>query len=117
MRLATSFAALFAMLLQAFIVQTHVHPAAFAFAAGIERADVSQDGTLSHAEVSAPDAHAFGCPICHALASNSASLTDAAAVAHAETARTEATALAIALAPRAHTHSWRSRAPPSHLSA
>ena len=117
MRLATRYAALFAMLLQAFIVQTHVHPAALAFGAVIERTEASHEAALGQAEVSAPDAHTFGCPLCHALASNSATLTDAAAVAHAETARAEATALAIAQAPRAHTHSWRSRAPPSHLSA
>lgn len=115
-RRAARFAALLALLLQAFIVQAHVHPAALALGGGVERMQ-DVDDAAAHAEASAPEAHAFGCPICEALASNSLALGEAASSVHAERARSESATLAIAQAPRAHTHAWRSRAPPSRLSA
>jgi hypothetical protein len=55
------------------------------------------------------------CAVCQALAAGgSATLPTAASLIAADAVGEQAT-LAIAAAPRAHTHSWRSRAPPSFL--
>jgi hypothetical protein len=113
---ALRFAALLALLLQVFLVQTHIHPASLPLSLGVERAEAS-DNDLSGAELSAPDDHQVGCVLCEVLAASGAvALPDASSLVEAESARSEAAILALAQAPRAHSHYWRSRAPPSRLS-
>lgn len=110
---AFALAALFAVFLQAFVVQTHVHGSLGAARPAYEQAN-AQPGQSS-AEVSAPDAHQVACALCQTLATAGAALlpSDAAAVAAGKSA--DAGPAALSLAPLAHTHSWRSRAPPSFL--
>ncbi len=109
-RIATVFAALLAVFLQAFVVQTHVHAIPIA-PAGIEHsADASGD---AHASVGSD--HQRFCAVCQALAAGgAATLPETTSLITADAVGQEAV-LAIALAPRAHTHSWQSRAPPSLL--
>jgi hypothetical protein len=110
-RAAFTLVALLAVFLQAFLVQTHIH-ASPVFAPAYERA-AHNEGSHSATHVSAAIDHQQGCIICQALAANgSATLTDAAAVASTSNAAYETAALEIRRAPRAVTHSWRSRAPP-----
>jgi hypothetical protein len=107
-RPAFALVALLAIFLQAFVVQTHVHGPS-AFAAGYEqRADGGQ-------HVEAAGEHQVSCALCQALASaGAATLPGNTWVLAAERAN-EVAAVALALAPRRHTHSWQSRAPPSFL--
>lgn len=111
-RTATVFAALLAVFLQAFVVQTHIHAAPFApIKVGVER---SLD-TSGETHVSIGSEHQRFCVVCQTLAAaGAAMLPSAASPIAADTDDAEAVA-AIARAPRAHTHSWRSRAPPSFL--
>jgi hypothetical protein len=106
------FAALLAVFLQAFVVQTHIHAAPVApIKVGFER---SLD-TSGEAHVSIASEHQRFCVVCQTLAAaGAAMLPGAASLIAADTDGAEAVA-AIARAPRAHTHSWRSRAPPSFL--
>jgi hypothetical protein len=107
--MAFVFAAMLAVLLQAFAVQTHIHAFA-APSAAYEQADSSSSHDGAHATVAD---HQTICVICQALAANgSATLADGAQVAALTASTNETTALAIRLAPRALTHSWQSRAPP-----
>lgn len=105
--------ALVALLIQAFVVQIHTHDAVPYVGAAIERpADHNQPG---HAHFS--EAHdQAGCITCIAFAaSGRAILADAVLLSAAHDAVYETAALAIRRAPRALTHSWRSRAPPLAL--
>jgi hypothetical protein len=111
-RIAFVFAAMLAVFLQAFAVQTHIHAlAAPVIAAGHEQAaDSSATPDGAHATVAD---HQTICVICQALAANgNATLADAAQLAALTASSNETAALAIRRAPRALTHSWQSRAPP-----
>lgn len=105
-----TFAALLAVFLQAFIVQTHIHvPAAIQFASGYEQSsahDVSAHATSSDQKVM--------CTLCQVL-SNAHTLLASPAILLAATQTNAASNIALALAPRAISHFWQSRAPPSFL--
>lgn len=111
-RQAVTFAALLAVFLQAFIVQTHIHvPAAIQFASGYEQSsehahDVSAHATASDQKVM--------CTLCQVL-SNGHTLLASPAIVLAATQTSSASDIALALAPRALSHFWQSRAPPSFL--
>lgn len=107
-------AALFAILLQAFAIQTHVHiytpfsAPALVQAGGEDAHAHGAHASLAHGQVL--------CAICQALAASGtavlppdANLTETPAIAR------EAAAIVLPDAPRAQTHSWRSRAPPISL--
>jgi hypothetical protein len=107
---AFALVALLAVFLQAFVVQTHVHgPAPIRI--GIERP--SADHPELHAL--AGDEHQIACALCQTLASAGAATLPSAASVLASGAASTAAIIAIALAPRALSHAWRSRAPPTHL--
>jgi len=111
-RQAVTFAALLAVFLQAFIVQTHIHvPAAIQFASGYEQSsehahDVSAHATASDQKVM--------CTLCQVL-SNGHTLLASPAILLTTTKTNAASGIALALAPRALSHFWQSRAPPSFL--
>lgn len=109
-RQAFTLAALLAIFLQAFVVQTHIHTPV----APIALSAAETGGHGDQHVVSASD-HPRICAICQVLSSSSAApLPDAAAALVAE--RTSAVALvALALAPRTISYFWQSRAPPSFL--
>jgi hypothetical protein len=109
-RPAFALVALLAVFLQTFVVQTHIHgPAAF-FGNYEQRADAH----AAH-QVEAVDEHQASCALCQALAAaGSATLPSEASVVAAGRA-SQAAIVSLALAPRVHTHSWQSRAPPSFL--
>jgi hypothetical protein len=111
-RAAFTLAALLAVFLQAFVVQTHIHTSGLLTQPAYERvADDSASGDGAHATAALD--HQQGCVICQALAANGgAALPDAAFVAATTNAAYETAALEIRRAPRAVTHSWQSRAPP-----
>lgn len=111
-RQAVTFAALLAVFLQAFIVQTHIHmPAAIQFAAGYEQGGADTHDVSAHATAS--DQKVM-CALCQVL-SNSSTLLTSPAILLAITQINAATDIALALAPRAISHFWQSRAPPSFL--
>jgi hypothetical protein len=111
--LAFSFAALLAVFLQAFVVQTHVHAYAAPVSASFELPAHAVHDSSEH--VSADSGHQAVCMICQALATaGTATLTSATPIAAVEHV-TEAAMLALSLAPLVHSHSWQSRAPPSFL--
>ncbi|HYD87386.1 MAG TPA: hypothetical protein VEA80_07920 [Vitreimonas sp.] len=103
-------AALLAVFLQAFVVQTHVH--AFAFGApAVERSESA--AAENHASDVVGAKHAGACVFCEALRSSGrATLPLAAEISAEHSVAAEASTLAIQLAPFAASHSWRSRAPP-----
>lgn len=112
-RASVVLAALIAVLIQALVVQTHSHPADPFAGFAIERA--ADHDAPGHAHVEATHEQA-GCITCVAFAAGGISIAPgAAALAAFESAASQATALAIRRAPRALTHSWRSRAPPIAL--
>lgn len=100
--------ALVAVFLQVFVVQTHVHGPA-PFTAGIE-----QTGDAEQHVVTA-DEHQIACSLCQTLASSGAALSPNPNAALAAERDTAVAILALTLAPRAHSHSWQSRAPPEFL--
>jgi hypothetical protein len=112
-RIATVFAALLAVFLQAFVVQTHIHASPFApINLSFER---SVDASGGDTQVSAAGDHQRFCAICQALAAaGAATLPSGASLISTDSAGEQAI-LALTLAPHAHTHSWQSRAPPSFL--
>ena len=116
-RPAFALAALFAVLLQAFVVQTHIHAPAAPIGVAIERVADGADTQATH--VSAADEHqAFACVVCQALArGNSAVLAAAASSLVATEAISEAATYALPRAPPIAAHPWRSRAPPFVLQA
>jgi hypothetical protein len=115
-RPAFALAALFAVLLQAFVVQTHIHAPAAPIGVAIERM-AGLDMQAAH--VSAADEHqAFACVVCQALArGNGAVLAAASSSLVAAEAIGEAATYALPRAPSIAAHPWRSRAPPSVLQA
>lgn len=108
--------ALLAVFVHAFIVQPHIHTAPqTTMSAAHERASAARpvDAVTAHASNSA---HHAACVICEVMATSGQMAAPAAVVvAPADVVFRDATALAIARAPRALTHSWRSRAPPAAL--
>lgn len=80
-----------------------------------ERASTARPVDAATAHASNPAPHA-ACVICEVMAtSGQMAAPDAVIVEPADVVFRDATALAIALAPRALTHSWQSRAPPTSL--
>ncbi|HYD72118.1 MAG TPA: hypothetical protein VEF55_03210 [Candidatus Binatia bacterium] len=116
-RYAFALAALFAVLLQAFVVQTHIHAPVAPIGAAIERVADGSDALI--AIVSAPDEHqAFACVICQTLASaGSAVLTAPVSGLAASEAISEAATYALPRAPPIAAHPWQSRGPPIVLQA
>ena len=111
-RQAVTFAALLAVFLQAFIVQTHIHvPAAIQFASGYEQSHAHPHDVSAHATAS--DQKVM-CTLCQVL-SNSNTLLASPAILRAAAQTNAASDVALALAPRALSHFWQSRAPPSFL--
>ncbi|MEZ5959289.1 MAG: hypothetical protein R3C30_02525 [Hyphomonadaceae bacterium] len=110
-RKAFTLAALLAVFLQAFVVQTHVHaPAApLAFA---QQTDITHDADT---HVSASSEHQLICAVCQALAASGAATLPNAAVAQIIDHTSTLAVVAIALAPRTISYFWQSRAPPSVL--
>jgi hypothetical protein len=110
---AVLLAALLAVVLQTFVVQTHVHTYGAVREAGYEQGQTSNDNAEVHLTNSGDK---FGCAICDVLATAGHSTRpEANTVATEAVASNEVTALAIRRAPRALTHSWQSRAPPIAL--
>ena len=116
-RSAFALTALFAVLLQAFVVQTHIHAPVAPIGAGIER--IAEGSTAPIASVSAPDEHqAFACVVCQTLASGvSAILTQPVSGLITAEATSEAATYTLPRAPPIASHSWQSRAPPTNLQA
>jgi hypothetical protein len=105
-------AALFAILIQAVAVQTHVHalPSA-AFVIGVESSAgaVASDPQLAHDQRAA-------CVLCQTLASSGRGLLAVGVMLAAPDAATlDAVAPIIASLPPPPAHAWRSRAPPLSL--
>ncbi|MBX3510432.1 MAG: hypothetical protein KF700_04470 [Hyphomonadaceae bacterium] len=112
-RAAFSFAALAAIALQAFAIQTHIHPAAPVASAESTLANGGDHSAPAHAEaLHTPP----GCILCAAAAASSG-VTLAARTALLAPARILAATPTplLAIPPPARTHLWRSRAPPIAL--
>lgn len=112
-RVFVMLAALVAVMIQAFVIQTHIHETAPFMATAFERvADHDEPG---HTHLTATHEQA-GCITCTAFAANGVSIApDAFTLIASLNATTEAATLAIRQAPRAISYSWRSRAPPIAL--
>lgn len=108
--LAPLLAALLAVFLQAFVVQTHVH--AFALGApAIERTQENASHTDSADVVSAH--HAAVCAFCEALRSGGRTiLPPVVEIVGERQVLVEAYARALPATPQIISHAWRSRAPP-----
>jgi len=108
-----TFVALFALLLQAFEVQTHVHaygaqPAVAAAADSAHAPPSGQRASLQHRQLL--------CAVCQSLAATGAAVVPArTTLAMGPAIAREAAAIFLPDAPRALTHVWRSRAPPISL--
>ena len=110
-RFATLFAALLAIVVQTFIVQTHIHATLPLANASVEQSVSANDG--AHATASHDQAQ---CAICLTLASNgNTTLAAPAAFIDAHNASNALTAVAIRDAPRIVALPWQSRAPPIPL--
>ncbi|HVY86067.1 MAG TPA: hypothetical protein VG943_13100 [Caulobacterales bacterium] len=111
-----TFAAIFAILLQALLVQTHVHrpgeagaPLAFA---GQSLGDTDQKSP----HVAMPKPAQGECVLCETMAAaGSAVLVSAVAVAATHGPIPFAPARIVASPPRIDAHPWQSRAPPRHV--
>lgn len=111
-RALVTIAALIAIALQAFIVQTHVHafaaPVAIAAQAGQASADHAEHASNGHAQAA--------CVICMTLAaSGRATLANAAALSAEHRASFDVATFVLPRAPPAISHAWQSRAPPIAL--
>jgi hypothetical protein len=106
--------ALFAVFLQAFVVQTHVHAPGSVAVVGHELNGATASGD-SAPHVSAIDSDQVSAVLCQVLtAAGAATVPNPSVTALAE--RPADTAItALTLAPQLHTHSWQSRAPPTLL--
>lgn len=106
-------AAVAALFLQIFVVQTHTHVQAPLGSLAYEQPEEhARDG---HAHVSAPQQQG-GCIVCEVFAASGQSIApDSATLSADHNAAYETAALAIRRAPRALTHVWQSRAPPIAL--
>jgi len=108
------FAALFAILVQTFVVQTHVHTAGEAGGSNAQLVQWASHGA-AHASpsVAAPGAQHDDCVLCQTLAMSGASVLAAASsvsLSHDVSISLPLAALELVAAPPAH--SWQSRAPP-----
>jgi hypothetical protein len=106
--------ALVAVFLQAFVVQTHVHAPGTVAVVGHEL-NVANGSDDSVPHVSASNSDQVAAILCQVLAGASAVTLPVPTVAAEAGRTTNAAIIALALAPRLHTHSWRSRAPPTIL--
>lgn len=105
--------ALLAVFLQAFVVQTHVHVSGSTYSV-----NYSQQSGAAHdlsIDANAAGDHQVACVICQAMTTAGTATLPSAAIIAATVSTNADTILALAQAPRVHTHSWRSRAPPSFL--
>jgi Protein of unknown function (DUF2946) len=103
--------ALLALLLQGFLVQTHVH--VFSLAASYEQSAGATHSDSAHLDAAHQQA---SCVICQALANSGRAALPQAPKFVAHLSGTYETAVrAIRNAPRSLTHSWQSRAPPIAL--
>lgn len=109
-RQAFTLAALLAIFLQAFVVQTHIHTPVMAISAGLD-----DDGGAVHEHAASASDHQRVCVICQVLSSSGSATLPSTAVLAVAKLTSLAAGVALAMAPRVHTHSWRSRAPPSIL--
>ncbi|MBL8546636.1 MAG: hypothetical protein JNL81_09225 [Hyphomonadaceae bacterium] len=105
--------ALLAVFLQAFVVQTHVHVSGTTYAAGYTQ-QIGDAHDLS-VDASAGGDHQVSCVICQAMSTAGTAMLPGAAIIAASLQSSADAIIALALAPRVHSHSWRSRAPPSIL--
>jgi len=110
----STLAALLAVVLQTFVVQTHIHtpvaPLHFVYA---QAAGATSDDGSAHAKAS--NSHQVLCLICQTLATSGSAMLPSAAIVAATTQTNDEAVVALAQAPRVHSHSWQSRAPPSFL--
>lgn len=111
-RVAFTLAALLAVFLQAFVVQTHVHAPAAPLTIAAHQADTAHDADM---HFSATSEHQLVCAVCQALAASGTAMLPNAAVAQIADQTSTLAVVAIALAPRTISYLWQSRAPPSHL--
>jgi hypothetical protein len=114
---AFALAALFAVFLQAFVVQAHFHAPNGALGLTIEHAAGADAST--EAQVSALDEHQVtGCIICQTLAGGSTGILAAPVTSLvAGPARNDAATFVLPRAPPIAAHPWQSRAPPLSLQA
>ncbi len=111
-RPALTFAALLAVFLQAFIVQTHVHVVPAPVAA-IELAGATTHAASERAST-ARDAPAM-CAICQTMAASGTALLGQASTLLIDTPREEQPRETPQVALQITSHSWQSRAPPTFL--
>lgn len=111
-RPALTFAALLAVFLQAFVVQTHVHVVPAPVAA-IELAGATTHAASERAST-ARDAPAM-CAICQTMAASGTALLGQAPTLLINTPRAEQPRETPQVALRITSHSWQSRAPPTLL--
>ncbi|MGE0530992.1 MAG: hypothetical protein AB7G40_00860 [Hyphomonadaceae bacterium] len=111
-RPAFALLAMLAVFLQAFVVQTHVHAPVAPLSIGFHQAARAHDDA---AHVTARDQHQLVCAICQTVAASSSALPPSAAVALVAAQTNSLAVIALSIAPRATSYSWRSRAPPSFL--
>jgi len=98
-----------AVLLQAFVIQTHIHvPVAPVASAAVSGSDQAPHATASNH-------HRFACVFCQALAAGGVATLTTSAIVHGAYQTNTASDIALALAPHTRSHSWQSRAPPSFL--
>lgn len=111
-RVGLAFVAALALLLQVFAVQSHAHVFGLGASAVEQELAADDDAGAELRSTELPTA----CVFCEALASGHRVLPSAATSwAERCNAAYLTQALAIRRAPRALTHSWRSRAPPHRL--
>ncbi|MES1199094.1 MAG: hypothetical protein ABUS48_03850 [Pseudomonadota bacterium] len=107
--------ALFAMLLQAFVVQTHVHHAGADQPFAVS-ASVSSSAHANELAFAPPSAKTADCLLCQALAgSGRAVLPEGVALPEIRAVLVRAIAGVVAFAAAPPAHPWQSRGPPSHL--
>lgn len=111
-RFAVVLAAMLAVFLQAFVVQTHVHALA-PFGAAAVHEQSGQTSDITHVTVAHDQ---IACAIC-VLASTSsrATLPDAVSLVAEHSASYELAPIQIRAPPSAPAHDWQSRAPPIAL--
>lgn len=111
-RWATRFAALLAVFLQIFVVQTHVHALTPVSGAGYERT-----AHAASAVAHTPNTHhaLSACALCQAQANGRAIAPSTAALERIEAPLLDKPAVEIAFVAVARSHAWQSRAPPTPL--
>ena len=111
-RFVSTLAALLAVCLQAFVLQTHVDGLA-GLGAGVEFAP--SNAASAHVTNTTPG-KAIACPICQASATSGATLLFAGpALATAGGGVATESRIALRRGPVVAAHAWQSRAPPIHL--